>query len=61
MKTNLFIILLVVFTIPSFSQITNAQNDKLSHHNSVQFELFGHGLLYSLNYEYIVINLDIPA
>ncbi|MFA5817440.1 MAG: hypothetical protein WC865_17700 [Bacteroidales bacterium] len=56
MKTKLFIILLVVFTIPSFSQSTNTQNDKLSHRSSVQFELFGHGMLYSLNYEYVVIN-----
>ena len=56
MKTKLFILLLCASSIPGFSQDKYAQNDKLSHRSSVQFELFGHGLLYSLNYEYIVIN-----
>jgi len=46
----------VAIATSGFSQNHNNENDKFSHRQSIQAELFGHGLLYSINYEYVLIN-----
>lgn len=45
------LLLLTLLTIDYFGQ-------KIENKNSVQFELGGHGLFYSINYERIIINGD---
>ena len=56
MKFHLFIILLSGIGLTAFSQTDSSRPPKFAHRNSVQFELFGHGLIYSANYERILIN-----
>jgi len=56
MKTRLLFFLLAAFASSAFAQSAKTQNNKLTRRNSVQLELFGHGMLYSLNYEYVLIN-----
>jgi len=40
----------------SFSQVNESADIVFKNKNSIQFELFGHGFLYSFNYERIVLN-----
>lgn len=50
---------LAIFSMLSltvFSQKSDLLNSSFVHENSVQAELFGHGLLYSLNYERVILN-----
>lgn len=56
MKLHLIIILLSGIGLTVFSQTDSSRPPNFAHRNSVQFELFGHGLIYSANYELIVIN-----
>ena len=41
---------------PVYGQETKEITTIFNHKNSVQLELFGHGLFYSLNYERVVLN-----
>ena len=50
-------IFILVFSIASFNLSAQTEDSlKFSNIHSVQFELIGHGLLYSFNYQLIVIN-----
>jgi len=54
---QIFIIIILVSSIHfTFSQESKMSNMSFNNCNSIQIELFGHGLFYSLNYERIVIN-----
>jgi hypothetical protein len=55
MKT-LLVIITTLFYFTASASDTLSQSQKFSNKNSLQFELFGHGLLYSVNYERILIN-----
>ncbi|MFA5816870.1 MAG: hypothetical protein WC865_14760 [Bacteroidales bacterium] len=56
MKKLFVSLILAVLTASAFTQPVVIQNNKFTYRNSVQFELFGHGLIYSLNYECVLIN-----
>ncbi len=59
MKTtkSIFIVLLLVFlTIVGYCQKTDSLKKSFTYKNSVQIELGGHGLVYSLNYERVLLN-----
>jgi len=56
MRKHLHItLLLAVFGLTAFSQ-SPAYNQPFGHKNSIQAELFGHGLFYSLNFERVILN-----
>ncbi len=54
MKKNLIVLFLSLFSISAMSQ--QASKGSFQNKNSFQFELGGHGLIYSLNYERILLN-----
>lgn len=51
MRTSLFICLIFLCTV-AFGQ----QPEKFANKNSIEFEIFGHGSFYSINYERLIIN-----
>jgi hypothetical protein len=56
MKTIITLIALIALSSVAYSQMTEVSGTKFTYKNSVQAELFGHGLFYSLNYERIILN-----
>jgi len=54
MKKKLIVLFLSLFSISSMSQ--QASEGSFQNKNSFQLELGGHGLIYSLNYERILLN-----
>lgn len=54
MKKNLIVLFLSLFSISAMPQ--QASEGSFQNKNSFQFELGGHGLIYSLNYERILLN-----
>lgn len=54
MKKHLTVFLLSLITLSAISQQTD--DKKFQHRNSFQIELGGHGLVYSINYERILVN-----
>ena len=56
MKHFFIIFPLFLLTILSFGQVSNKTVPIFINKNSVQVELFGHGLFYSLNYERLILN-----
>ena len=54
MKKKLIVLLLSLFSISAMSQ--QASEGSFQNKNSFQLELGGHGLIYSLNYERILLN-----
>ncbi len=56
MKHIFIVLLFVILTNPTYCQKTDSLKTKFTYKNSVQLELGGHGLIYSLNYERILLN-----
>ena len=56
MRKSIIVVLLLNLSLTTFSQRTKIQPLPFDYRNSVQLELGGHGLIYSLNYERILIN-----
>ena len=56
MKNLLLFIILSAYGTLLFSQETKIQEEKFNHLNSIQLEMGGHGLFYSLSYERIILN-----
>lgn len=56
MKTRITLIALIALSCVAHSQMTEVPGTKFTYKNSVQAELFGHGLFYSLNYERVILN-----
>ncbi len=56
---NLLVSLLLLFNLMAFGQNLDSQKEDYVPHslkNSIELELFGHGLFYSLNYERLILN-----
>lgn len=56
MKKLTVLLALHALAIITYGQSPADSTLKFTNKNSVQFELFGHGMLYSLNYERILLN-----
>jgi hypothetical protein len=56
MRKVFIILIFATITLSSFGQKEPIPSQNFSNKNSIQFELFGHGLLYSFNYERIILN-----
>lgn len=56
MKKIITTAIIILVTMTVFSQEKVNLPIEFQHKNSIQLELFGHGLFYSLNYERILIN-----
>lgn len=54
MKKHLVILFCIITFFPAFSQ--DISSNKFQNKNSLQLDLGGHGLFYSVNYERILIN-----
>jgi hypothetical protein len=55
-KKCVFLLIFGVMALSVFSQIIPNPSSRFDRLNSVQVELFGHGLFYSINYERILLN-----
>lgn len=56
MKHLTAILIITCFTLTAFSQKITGADQSFARNNSIQLELFGHGLFYSVNYERIILN-----
>jgi hypothetical protein len=56
MRQLLTTFIIVAVTITAHTQEAKKSDEAFVHKNTVQIELFGHGLLYSLNYERVIFN-----
>ncbi len=56
MRESIIVVLLLNLSLAAFSQKTKIHPLPFDYRNSVQLELGGHGLIYSLNYEWILLN-----
>lgn len=56
MRLILVVLIISTLTMTALSQKTDTLKTNFVYKNSVQAELFGHGLLYSLNYERVIFN-----
>ena len=56
MKTVAFVLILSLFSITLFSQNISDKPHGFDYRQSIQIELFGHGLFYSLSYERLIFN-----
>lgn len=56
MNRTILTVMAVVLAIPAFCQKAKFQNEPFAHRTSIQGELFGHGLFYSVNLEQVIWN-----
>lgn len=56
MKKIFVILIIATITLSTFGQKATIPTLSFKTNNSIQFELFGHGLFYSFNYERILVN-----